>query len=922
MQRKSASLRLGPRTFKAATQDFMYIAQLFMSDNPPSMRKNRIGELIITTANGNLYNLTKILENQPDFEQMVFALTPQQECFALHLLRQITPLYKDKIGSQLSEAEARAIYFYTLDREKCNGKFWIINLFLRKYGKISEIDNEMSLRDILCILIYFTKAVHKLKSTYHENVGTSLLQILYRGEVYDNQFELDAVMQERSSTLTKTESGIFSTTADYDVVIRSFTREMDIHRGVNQHFQVLHMHNHIGAYIADFSNHPNEAEVCFLPFTQFSFEPFHDDDLCHVLPVRSLNGNYPGSYCRDMQSERILLMEAAGKTNELALVDECCQQICCHEAGSMILTYLTCVDYLERIKDPQLLASLSKIANQAFIHIQNQYLLLPDEFLIFHAQAIYQKYLANDFENPDHCSLDLFVKLNDHMIPRPNHGLAFSLRQALYLPVIVALLKPHAIDPHFSNFLSELDQYKLRLLQFVLLFSATGRQSEASFFSQPDIYLSYRKRSYQQFLDYLKTNTDFQLLDSDEIELLALQVKEMGDPNFIKSLRAHKELICGRKDLSKQEVDKQLYEIDCIIFTNHLLNFAHKLDLLRCYIPDDYIAAIEPMLNRLNGLIDDGFERQALPILFDMAQSCILATGNRLLTEYVDGQFKEVYIPYHAAKFPACSTSALETVRACYASTPIFCMIEDHVEIIGNRKTLTPLQTELLNGRMHEAHELLAHFPEFSTNLYIYLTNYEASKYNLKSARVDFKVAQSQLLKLIQNPKKYNITLDDLAILLHFAVRHEDELLIKELAKYKCIIDYPNSFNCTPLDIALTSNNNLTASFLIKAHANIWHISNGENCAITNIIEMKRYELIELLVLMDIKQEKNTAALIFLEAAKLGCDHATEYMLLSGFVRDFNKPIKDGKSLLQLCSMFKGVNGRILQTINNLTNSK
>ena len=133
---------------------------------------------------------------------------------------------------------------------------------------------------------------------------------------------------------------------------------------------------------------------------------------------------------------------------------------------------------MEKIKDPQLLATLSKIANQAFIHIQNQYLLLPDEFLIFHAQAIYQKYLANDFENPDHCSLDLFVKLNDHMIPRPNHGLAFSLRQALYLPVIVALLKPHAIDPHFSNFLSELDQYKLRLLQIVLLFSGIQQVSK------------------------------------------------------------------------------------------------------------------------------------------------------------------------------------------------------------------------------------------------------------------------------------------------------------------------------------------------------------------------------------------------------------------------------------------------------------
>lgn len=202
-------------------------------------------------------------------------------------------------------------------------------------------------------------------------------------------------------------------------------------------------------------------------------------------------------------------------------------------------------------------------------------------------------YLANPY---DPRFVSLFPKAsalrrNNHVIYRPNHGLAHTLRCA-YLVDKVA--------DEFSNYsMSCKDKQKL---QAALLFFVVGRENEAGFFDNPEMYTYFRKKSAQAFRDYARVHLRDLYGSDKEIDKYYHALINYADPKF-----------SG--------------------LVNDVIRTSHCLDLIRCMKGEELGPRIESYL------VNDIMRYQGVGLatahakakkLMDYTASLIKATGNRI----------------------------------------------------------------------------------------------------------------------------------------------------------------------------------------------------------------------------------------------------------------------------------------------------
>ncbi len=222
-------------------------------------------------------------------------------------------------------------------------------------------------------------------------------------------------------------------------------------------------------------------------------------------------------------------------------------------------------------------------------------------------QFVYEYYLSQVYTDRE-CIWDWELETEFGTIQRPNHGLAHSMRVAQLVPVVANFLNAHAEDTSFT-----LTPKQTQLLQIAALFSVVGRENDAGFGDNPEKYMKYRLKSAEAFEQFARATLN---LSEAELQYYKHIVHKMGSPN------------------------EQSPEFK-------ILNFAHKLDLLRCY-------SAQQIENSIIKPLNEYLPESETQVLLDYAEDLLHATGNRVYS----GK-NPTY--YNTALFGKVSTN----VRAC-----------------------------------------------------------------------------------------------------------------------------------------------------------------------------------------------------------------------------------------------------------------
>jgi hypothetical protein len=353
------NLRHGPRNLHQATCDFMHVARAFLQKNAPIVARNQFGELEVTIGY-EIFNFTKILEHKPDFEHMNFVLTREENRTGTELLVSLTEDYQYEAMDWLTENEVRAIHYYTLPEEDGkNGQFRIINEFLRKNGMINHIgvNKNADLKTILCALIYLPQALIKLRRTHlHENLERE--DTTHRAEKYSHQSQAYRVISDRVHLgTTRIELSFFSTSQKDRIVKETFAAANN-----NEHnilISVSQICNTFGANIAKYSACRTEAEVLFIPGTQFVYQRDEGNpDLLFAKPVRALNDLFSDQYSREIISFRSSILKLVVKPNKksrnlqilTSTMTDYCRTICHYGADETASTLKHSDEVIEKLQ--------------------------------------------------------------------------------------------------------------------------------------------------------------------------------------------------------------------------------------------------------------------------------------------------------------------------------------------------------------------------------------------------------------------------------------------------------------------------------------------------------------------------------------------------------------------------------------------
>lgn len=205
---------------------------------------------------------------------------------------------------------------------------------------------------------------------------------------------------------------------------------------------------------------------------------------------------------------------------------------------------------------------------------------------------------------------DEFIRINNEVIYRPNHGLLHTLRVATYIPLVMDYFARHANDPGFKLFCQRSRHTRMeRYLKLAAVFSISGRESECSASSDRERYIRYRKASKQHFLQYVSCYPD--CIEETEKDRFADIILWMGNPDY------------PLLQLQKTSPD----ENHSTVYLYYLLTIAHKLDLPRCYDA----SLFEEVLKKMEALINPSSAQQDdLACLVDYAMSLITIQGDQL----------------------------------------------------------------------------------------------------------------------------------------------------------------------------------------------------------------------------------------------------------------------------------------------------
>jgi hypothetical protein len=199
---------------------------------------------------------------------------------------------------------------------------------------------------------------------------------------------------------------------------------------------------------------------------------------------------------------------------------------------------------------------------------------------IYAAKYVYEHYLSKEYPKAELWPQELSCGSKDKVTYRPNHGLAHTLRCAMYVPyVLEAYCKQKKID------LSA----RIEDIQLAILFYVAGRGNEMGSGDNKEMYQEFRKNSALAFEKYIKEK-----LPKPHLQIYKDILRENADPKDVVAL--HIQLI---------------------------MRLAHNLDSLRCFEKPVFQSVCMELSDHLGG--------EAVNKLTTLAEACVVATGDRVM---------------------------------------------------------------------------------------------------------------------------------------------------------------------------------------------------------------------------------------------------------------------------------------------------
>ncbi len=353
-------LKQGPRMKGHATLYFEKILHAFLDPTiQVECRYNMLGELEVKvqseTEDDETYNLTKILEHHPDFEQISFdnEAIKRYEDF---IVNEATNKPFIKAENQITfptpeeyairEDESNLHYGEKLATTIYTTEFYSdMNTFLRRFGRTNKTTNDteqlnLYIKEVMLASAFTSHGLSKPK-TLEDNAeqpqltvqaildqdkeslqayGGSTTETLYRGEKVTNPSDLERLKQKTDTIENNTpvvHASLTSTTTNQRIAETAFaTGGTKIISEIKQP-QAL---NPIGKDVSNLSQFQGEGEVLFPPDTQFLYYKYdHEHENEHkvyAIPVRTIEGIDPFSYSHSEMKVRTDLIHAREELNE------------------------------------------------------------------------------------------------------------------------------------------------------------------------------------------------------------------------------------------------------------------------------------------------------------------------------------------------------------------------------------------------------------------------------------------------------------------------------------------------------------------------------------------------------------------------------------------------------------------------------
>ncbi len=225
----------------------------------------------------------------------------------------------------------------------------------------------------------------------------------------------------------------------------------------------------------------------------------------------------------------------------------------------------------------------------------------------------YERYLSKPYSN-----FSWQVKINGKTIYRPNHGLAHTYRVMNYIPIIVNYFAHHGKDEEFRLFCQKMTKRQQEWLMVAAAFSVTGRQNEKSASEDREGYDSFRADCEGHLEQFLQAHPPEVFDDKMKKSILHI-VRYMGNPGY-EANWSELEKNERQGDAEQQRNNRN--------FMHRILTIAHKLDLLRCYTPNEYELAMKPC-TELSEISDE--QKLDYQQIIKYASDLIKAHGNELL---------------------------------------------------------------------------------------------------------------------------------------------------------------------------------------------------------------------------------------------------------------------------------------------------
>ncbi|MDR3504342.1 MAG: SidE phosphodiesterase domain-containing protein [Legionella sp.] len=253
------------------------------------------------------------------------------------------------------------------------------------------------------------------------------------------------------------------------------------------------------------------------------------------------------------------------------------------------------------------------------------------------------------------------ITIDGKTVQRPNHGLAHEYRVMAYIDIVINYFSLHAKDPEFRLFCQWITFEEREWLRVAAAYSITGRESEMAAGENLKKYNQFRNASHEHMISFLQNFPPKVENEAMRDRMLHI-VRWMGNPMY--ETDADNKLAINQHE----DLDEWCHRN----FIHRILTVSHKLDLPRCYDPNDFEKAMSQCRD-----LSLCSEKQQIDYLqmIEYAINLIRAHGNALCMRVGnDGRF----VPYqetYRAPFDKVSTN-LRQLREMTDTVPRLSLTE------------------------------------------------------------------------------------------------------------------------------------------------------------------------------------------------------------------------------------------------------